>query len=364
MGIEPDMPMNENASQLNFPPDSSTLHKTCRINERWYLGNKTGVLKLIDIVLRSEVGSFSTFCDIFAGSGVVGHYFNDSHTYIISNDILLSNCLPLTAWLSPDEIDETKLLKLINYLNNLNPGDENYVSLNFGGKYWTMENARKIGVIREEIEKLEVTFREKAVLITCLLYAMDKVANTVGHYDTYLKKIKKSAMKPLLLSIPHFSNTANIGNRIFNEDANQLIRKIECDVLYLDPPYNSRQYCDAYHLPENIARWEKPELHGTAMKYREGRDLLKSSYNKKNAPEAFDDLIKNARCRFILLSYNNMKEKGDPRSNAKITDESIMKTLESRGKVRVFHQDHKAFSAGKSSIEDNRERVFFCRVGE
>ena len=364
MRIEFGKPTEKFTSQPDCPSDSSILQKRFRISERWYLGNKTGVLKLIAQVLESEVGSFSTFCDIFAGSGVVGHYFNNSQISIISNDILHSNYLSNTAWLSPDEIDEPKLLKLIDYLNSLKSKDENYVSLNFGDKYWTEENARKIGVIREEIKKLEVSFREKAVLITSLLYAMDKVANTVGHYDTYLKKIKKSAMKPLILSMPHFSNTANRGNRVFNEDANQLIRKIECDVLYLDPPYNSRQYCDAYHLPENIARWEKPALQGTAMKYREGRDLLKSSYNKKNAPEAFSDLIKNARCRFILLSYNNMKEKGDPRSNAKIPDESIIKILESRGKVRVFHQDHKAFSAGKSSIDDNRERVFFCRVEE
>lgn len=364
MTIESGKPIANFSAQSDLSFHSSFPAKKCRINERWYLGNKTGVLNLIDDILKTEVGSFSTFCDIFAGSGVVGHYFNKFNISVISNDILLSNYLTLTAWLSPDEINEEKLLKFINHLNSLNPEDENYVSLNFGNKYWTAENARKIGAIREEIDNLEVTFREKSVLITSLLYSMDKVANTVGHYDTYLKKIKKSAMKPLTLALPHLPDAVNKGNRVFNEDANKLIREIECDVLYLDPPYNSRQYCDAYHLPENITRWEKPALHGTAMKFREGRDSLKSSYNKKNAPEAFLDLVQNAKCRFILLSYNNMKEKGDPRSNAKISDESIIKTLENRGKVKIFHQQHKAFSAGKSSIEDNRERVFLCRVGE
>ncbi len=339
-----------------------THHKKCHITERWYLGSKTGVLKLIEEILKKEVGKFTTFCDIFSGSGVVGHHFNNPDISVISNDILLSNYLPLTTWLSPDEINEAKLFNLIKHLNSINSDNENYVSLNFGSKYWSHENARKIGAIREEIENLQVTFREKAILITSLLYAMDKVANTVGHYDTYLKKIKQSAMKPLHLALPCLPDYINKGNRIFNEDANKLIRKIECDVLYLDPPYNSRQYCDAYHLPENITRWKKPELHGTALKYREGRELLKSSYNKKNAPEAFLDLIQNAKCRFILLSYNNMKDKGDPRSNAKISDDLIMNTLRTRGIVKVFHQQHKAFSAGKSSIKNNCERVFFCKV--
>ena len=81
----------------------------------------------------------------------------------------------------------------------------------------------------------------------------------------------------------------NLNNRIFNEDANELIERIECDLLYLDPPYNSRQYSDAYHLLENVARWEKPEVFGVARKM--DRSALKSDYCMSNATQAFEDLI-------------------------------------------------------------------------
>ena len=107
--------------------------------------------------------------------------------------------------------------------------------------------------------------------------------------------------------------------------------------MYIDPPYNSRQYCDAYHLLENVARWEKPEVYGVAKKMK--RDSVKSRYCTKSAPAAFEDLIKNIRAKYILLSYNNMAEKGS---------------------VKVFSESYKAFSTGKSNISDNAERLFLC----
>ncbi len=69
-----------------------------------------------------------------------------------------------------------------------------------------------------------------------------------------------------------------------------------------------------------------------------------------NATEAFADLIANIRAKYILLSYNNMSNKGDDSSNARMTSE--------KGNVQVFEEHHKAFSAGKSSIQDNKERLF------
>jgi len=94
---------------------------------------------------------------------------------------------------------------------------------------------------------------------------MDRVANTVGHYDAYIKKEIK--IENFVLKMPNINYDFNSKNEIYNLDANTLIRQIECDVLYLDPPYNSRQYSDSYHLLENIMRWEKPEVHGEAKKF-------------------------------------------------------------------------------------------------
>ena len=226
------------------------------------------------------------FCDIFAGTGVVGERFNEKDIKVIANDFLASNYLPLKAFLETSEIDFKEIEKKINLLNSLEGSNDNYFSEHFGNTFFTLENARKIGAIREKIDEIAKDDNEKAVLITALLYAVDKVANTVGHYDAYRKKL--DTIQPLRLLVPDFEPENNANNEVYKEDANQLIRKISCDVLYIDPPYNSRQYSDAYHLLENLASWEKPQVHGKAKKM--DRAHIKSDYCLNSAPKAFADL--------------------------------------------------------------------------
>ena len=129
-------------------------------------------------------------------------------------------------------------------------------------------------------------------------------------------------------------------------------------MIYIDPPYNSRQYCDAYHLLENVARWEKPEVFGVAKKM--DRSGMKSRYCTAGAAEAFEALVGDIRARYILLSYNNMAEKGNSRSNAKISDEDILRILRQKGVVKVFSESYKPFTTGRSDIEENAERLFLC----
>ena len=137
------------------------------------------------------------------------------------------------------------------------------------------------------------------------------------------------------------------------------MRRIEADLVYIDPPYNSRQYCDAYHLLENVARWEKPKVYGVARKM--DRTALKSDYCTARAAEAFEDLVKHIHAKYILLSYNNMARKGNERSNAKISDEDILRILEKKGEVHVYSESYKAFTTGKSDIKENEERLFLCK---
>ena len=134
-------------------------------------------------------------------------------------------------------------------------------------------------------------------MITSLLYAMDKIANTVGHYDAYRKNVDFE--KTLVLNVLLPEKSINSNNVCYNLDANELIKNIKGDLLYLDPPYNSRQYCDAYHLLENVARWEKPKVYGVARKM--DRTSLKSNYCMIAATEAFGELIENADTKYILL---------------------------------------------------------------
>ena len=129
--------------------------------------------------------------------------------------------------------------------------------------------------------------------------------------------------------------------------------------MYIDPPYNSRQYCDAYHLIENIARWEKPEVFGVAKKM--DRSTLKSKYCTRAAPKAFADLIHDLQAKYIVVSYNNMAKKGNDRSNARISDTEILETLQAKGTVKTFSEQFKAFTTGKSEHLDNEERLFVCK---
>lgn len=337
-------------------------YKTFSINNRRYLGNKYKLIPFIQRVVSTECQCVSTVADIFAGTGSVASAFLDKK--IITNDNLYSNYICHLAWFSPEKYSKEKIVSIIQEYNAMVVEEDNYMSINFGDTYFCKEDCRKIGFIREDIEVLYkegiLNDRERALLITSLLYAMDKIANTCGHYDAYRKGV--SFDKHIELAVPVPEENLNENNLCFNIDANELVKEIQADLVYIDPPYNSRQYCDAYHLLENVARWTKPEVHGVAKKMN--REALKSAYCTRNAAKAFEELIDSISAKYILLSYNNMAEKGNDRSNAKISDEDIFRILKKKGKVKVFSEEYKAFTTGKSDIKGNEERLFLCVCDE
>lgn len=337
-------------------------YKTFSINNRRYLGNKYKLIPFIKRVVSTECREVSTVADVFAGTGSVASAFLDKK--IITNDNLYSNYICHLAWFSPEQYSKEKIISIIQEYNSMVVEEDNYMSINFGDTYFCKKDCRKIGFIREDIEVLYkeglLNDKERALLITSLLYAMDKIANTCGHYDAYRKGV--SFDKHIELAVPVPEENLNENNLCFNLDTNDLVKEIQADLIYIDPPYNSRQYCDAYHLLENVARWEKPEVYGVAKKMN--REALKSAYCTRNATEAFEELMDSISAKYILLSYNNMAEKGNDRSNAKISDEDIFRILKKKGKVKVFSEEYKAFTTGKSDIKGNEERLFLCICGE
>lgn len=334
-------------------------YKTSLINNRRYLGNKYKLLPFITGVVNDECPDITSIADIFAGTGAVSSAFTDK--VIITNDLMYSNYICNYAWFGAEEYDPQIIIDCVIRYNALTDLEDNYMTDNFADTYFSRDDCAKIGYIREDIEVLykkgDINTRERAILITSLLYAMDKIANTCGHYDAYRKGVEFD--KSLELYVPMASRQNNPNNQCFNMDSNELVKNIEADLVYIDPPYNSRQYCDAYHLLENVARWEKPEVFGVARKM--DRSTMKSKYCTQSATEAFEQLIGDIKAKYILLSYNNMAEKGNDRSNAKISDQDIMRILEKKGEVKVFSESYKAFTTGKSDIDDNQERLFLCR---
>ncbi len=334
--------------------------QTTKINNRRYLGNKYRLLPFITKVVTEHCGDFNSFTDIFAGTGAVASAYIKKQ--LTTNDILFSNYISNTAWFSPENYDWDKLVGFISEYNDYNATEENYMTKNFSDTYFSHDICSKIGFIREDIEDKKnskiINNREYAILLTSLLYAMDRIANTCGHYDAWRKNVDLSA-QVLEMRMLVAEKNLNANNLCFNTDSNKLAANIKSDIVYLDPPYNSRQYCDAYHLVENVACWQKPEVFGVAKKM--DRTSLKSKYCTQSAPKAFDDLISKLDTRYILVSYNNMENKGNVRSNARISDEEIITSLKKRGNVQIFSEDYKAFTTGKSDRTDNQERLFLCK---
>lgn len=335
-------------------------YKTSYINNRRYLGNKYKLLTFITQTVNNECADIKSVADIFAGTGAVSSAFTDK--VIITNDLMYSNYICNYAWFGNETYNRQIIIDYILYYNSLECAEKNYMTENFADTYFSYEDCAKIGFIREDIEqnfkKGNINDREKALLITSLLYAMDKIAKTCGHYDAYRKGAEFD--KPLELLVPLAEINNNPNNRCYNVDANELVKSIKADLVYIDPPYNSRQYCDAYHLLENVARWEKPEVFGVARKM--DRTKLKSKYCTRSAAKAFEELVENINAKYILLSYNNMAEKGNDRSNAKISDNDILRILKNKGTVKVFSESYKPFTTGKSDILENEERLFLCTI--
>ena len=331
--------------------------KSFNIQNRRYLGNKFKLLDSIKDLVKKKCGNYSSFIDLFSGTGVVANSFNSDKVKIITNDLLYSNYVMAKSFFETTK-SPVGILKKIESLNSIKTDKANYFSQNFGNKYFTRDNAIKIGAIREKIEKISTSAEEKFILITSLIYAADKVANTVGHYDAYREKLDMKGKLELLL--PNIDYSKNRNNKVYCMDSNILANEIKGDVVYIDPPYNSRQYSDTYHLLDNLALWKKPEVFGKAKKM--DRSHIKSKYCSKDAVLEFQDLITKLNTKHIIVSYNNTENTKHGRSNAKISFNQIKNILIKKGKTEINQIDFKAFTTGKSKTDNHKEILFYCRV--
>lgn len=325
---------------------------------RRYTGSKHKLADWIFEIIVSHCKGTS-FCDIFAGTGIIAKTALDKMSRIIINDFLYSNELIYKAFFMQSSYDKEKIMHYRDVFQSLQTNNlkENYVSANFGGKFFSANDAILIGEIRERIETAaDINEKERSVLIASLLYSMDRIANTVGHYDAYIKGHPlKDQFKFDVISPYHTNSTVTI----YREDANILAKSLECDIVYIDPPYNSRQYSRFYHVLENIATWEKPKLYGIALKPKPEN---MSEYCRAAALEAFSSLINDLRCKYILVSYNNTYASKSSSSLNKITLENIQQILTAKGKLSCFKKPHRFFNAGKTNFQNHKEMLFLVEV--
>jgi len=328
------------------------------LSMRRYLGCKTRLLNEIEQVVQENCPNISTFMDIFAGTGVVADRFNSSERKIIVNDFLISNATVLEAWFLAQESDREEIESTVAYLRSLKPRKGTYYGRNYGDRFFTMETADLIGTIRDAIDELNLRPVVKSAAIASLLYAADASALTCGHFDAW--RGLKDRARPFELRIPAIPYGSNGNNEVYCCDGNELARKVEVELLYIDPPYNRRQYSTLYHVHETITRNDKPRLIGKTRK-PPLKNRPKSKYSSAEASEAFKDLVLNCRARYLLVSYNNMR-RGGSNSNAIMDRKTIEEILSLRGRVRTYCFDFPSFTARRGLLPGHQEYLFFCRV--
>lgn len=371
------------------------------LQSRRYLGNKTKLLDFIAETVAHHLpqvgitGRAASVVDIFSGTGSVAAHFNGPNTRVLANDLLPSNQVCLNAWLGPGEVREARVLEAALVLvsgtafDAQAPGtpaasavveakyadlvarlaelpDDGTLAAAYGGTYFSASTARAVAAWRARlphvVQAFKLNAREHDVLLAGILYTADRHAQTFGHFEAYQKSPgAERALCFLLPSVPTAAN--NRGNVVLGHDATTLAAFLDCDVLYLDPPYNSRQYGAAYHVLDVLAAGVVPTVEGVARKPAYTLAWESSDYCTKAAPMALEALVSQARARLIVMSYSNMEEKGDGRSNAKISGAEIEAILARRGRVHVVGRTHKAFSTGKTRLDDHQELLYVCHVG-
>ena len=266
-----------------------------------YIGSKKTLLPQIEFVLRKYSVKGDVFGDLFSGTGIVTYMASRLELYskIISNDLMYYGYVLAKAILCPRDKEELEIGPLLEEDSGSLKGFiyENYAR---DRMYFSEDNAEKIDYIRTRINEISDE-DSKLVAIASLLYCSDRVANTASVYGSFLKKLKKSAKKDINYEVRDFDRV-NIDHVVYNTLAEDIEEKI--DVLYLDPPYNNRDYESNYHILETIARYDSPELKGkTGLRL----SSKKSKFcRKKTSKKGLTDIIeKNSGCRVIILSYNN-----------------------------------------------------------
>lgn len=311
-----------------------------------YLGSKTLLLhSIVEIVKEYTEAVDSVFCDPFGGIGTVGSYMKSQGYQVISGDILKFPHYFQVALIQNnytpqfDKVTDYLEGKTVEtYLKQIAPRDGWFVrEYAIQRKFFTKQNAGLIQACIDTIwnwrQEGIIDENEYAFLIASLIQSMDKVANTAGTYYAYLKdfyrKAKKSFNFELLVPIQ--------GNKFCQvklEDAELLVSEVVCDILYLDPPYNERNYQRYYHLPETIAEGKEPKPQGKSGVYV--AEEKHSAYNKeKSAMEAFERLIKSANAGCIVFHYT---DKGLINCN------EAKEILQQIGAVKEYYFDSKGYT--------------------
>lgn len=318
-----------------------------KMNTLNYIGCKHTLFKSILSVCQENIDDMSnkTFMDLFAGTGTVGFNMTNYFKICNANDLEYYSYVINYALLKCNYTERIQII--IDVCNKLKTPVEGLVYNNFSlnpnckRMFFTNENAKKTDAIRQYIQHLlelkEITQSEFYFLLASLLVSIDKVANTSCVYGAYLKEFKKTALKPLILLPLHRKTEINEQNNVYNELAEKLAKMDNkyYDVIYIDPPYNHRQYSANYSPLNYIALYDESIV-------LTGKTGLIENYNKsdfckkREVKQVFSNLIRDVKCNYLILSYNN---------EGLLNIEEIKKILLSKGSVKLYKIKYTKFKA-------------------
>ena len=343
-----------------------------------YIGNKENILDKIYSILTENGVEGDSFFDFFSGTTSVARYYKKLGYRVFSSDFLyLSFCLqkayiennrePLFGRLLPTLLSvrcasffASPLEQVVAYLNTISPVEgfiyKNYTpegtaALDRPRMYFSSENGKVIDAIRIQIEKWKIedliTDSEYYILLACLIETVSFYANVAGVYAAFQKKWDPRAVKPLTLRpIEIIDNDRD--NKVYNANSLDLVPDIDVDILYVDPPYNGRQYLPNYHLLETIAKYDAPSIHGvTGMRDYESK---KASFcNAKTALQGIDYFASSANYKYLVLSYNSEGIMGKA---------DIMSTLSKYGTVKLEEFEYLRFKSNNNGLAKTQKHVF------
>lgn len=332
-----------------------------------FIGGKSALLNNIDSVISQHaVGTERVFCDIFAGTGAVARYFKPKYevysndllhfSYVIQKATIENNQMPLF-----DKLNKLGIADPIKFLEETaiphpEQSGNHFIAQNYSPgehcdrMYISNKNAVRIDFIRNTIECWKqmnlLNEVEYFYLLAGLIEGVPYVSNITGTYGAYLKTWDKRAYKEFeMMRLDVLDN--NRPNKSYNMDANKLIKELEGDILYLDPPYNSRQYAPNYHLLETISKYDNPKIGGiTGMRPYQNE---KSDFCiKSQVVDAFDDLLHKAKFTNIVLSYSSAGMMSAPQI------EQVMKRHGIKSSYARYDIPYRKY---KSKIADDEKNV-------
>jgi len=294
------------------------LRKNCveSDNIMRYLGSKDNIVgRILHLLfekhlLRKEF----TFFDAFCGMGSVSDSIKSSYHNIIINDLLHCSTTFTEGRLYANDCDFSSLgFDPFIYLNDSTESNYGFIYHNYspGGSnrmYFSAENASKIDFIRDTIEHWyknnDISEKEYKYLLACLLEAVSRISNTAGVYGAFLKQWDARALKPIVIAPLSVKNGNSEHISVFNEKIEEIIANVDCDILYLDPPYTQNQYGTQYHLLETLILQDNPPI--SAITGSRPTAPMRSDWSKMYyAHILFEKVVALTKAKHVIVSYNN-----------------------------------------------------------